>query len=69
MSPGPDGFNFHFIKSKWDIMKSDVCQVVKRFQIVRIIPNGCNASFITLVPKKQNRLGCDDYLWLVAYTR
>jgi len=56
---GSDGLNFHFIKSNWDIMKSHVCQAIKWFQRVGIIPKGCNASFIKLVPKNQKsiRLG------------
>jgi len=44
-SPGPDGFNFSFIKHNWCTVKADVCQAVTWFQTERKIPKGCNASF------------------------
>lgn len=45
---GPDGYNFHFIKSNWEIIKSDVIDTIKCFQNLGYISTGCNASFITL---------------------
>ena len=50
-SPGPDGFNFNFIKNCWDIMKSDIMEVMHFFHAPGSFPKGCNASFIALVPK------------------
>ena len=41
--------------------KADVCEAVRWFQREKKIPKGCNASFIALVPKKQNPLGVEDY--------
>lgn len=53
-SPGPDGFNFNFIKNNWQTMKQDIIQAVNCFQQLGEIPRGCNAPFITLIPKKNN---------------
>ena len=35
-SPGPDGFNFGFIKFCWDIIKGDVMSAVKVLQRVEV---------------------------------
>ncbi|GKV50005.1 hypothetical protein SLEP1_g56723 [Rubroshorea leprosula] len=31
-APGPDGFNFRFVKSKWDVIKADVVRFLQEFQ-------------------------------------
>ena len=51
--PGLDGFNF-FIKSNWEIIGKDVVRAILFFHSTGYLPRGCNASFITLVPKKAN---------------
>jgi len=53
-SPGPDGFNFGFIKSYWDILKEDVLLAVKDFAGNSSWPRGSNASFLCLIPKVEN---------------
>lgn len=50
-APGPDGFSFRFIKKYWAILESDIVKYVQEFFNTGILPNGCNASFITLIPK------------------
>jgi len=50
-SPGPDIFNFNFIKKCWDVLKTDLMEAAKFFQATGSFPKGCNASFIALVPK------------------
>jgi len=50
-SPGPDGFNFNFIQSCWDVIKSNVMATMNFFHVTGSFPKGCNASFIALVPK------------------
>jgi len=52
--PGPDGFNFFFIKSNCEIIRKDVVRAILFFQSSGYVPRGCNSSFITLVPKKAN---------------
>jgi len=58
-SPGPDGFNFNFIKYNWDTLKHDVMEAVKAFQETGCIPKGCNASFIALIPKVSDPTSLD----------
>jgi len=60
-SPGPDGFNFNFIKENWVVLKEEVVEAVKSFQELGCIPKGCNASFIALVPKVKDPLSLDQY--------
>lgn len=47
-SPGPNGFNFMFIKKFWLILRDDICRLVAEFHMFGKIAKGCNASFITL---------------------
>ena len=60
-APGPDGFTFKFIKTFWDILKADICAFVVAFFDKGYIPVGCNASFITLIPKIENPLLVNDF--------
>nr|GEU50733.1 RNA-directed DNA polymerase, eukaryota, reverse transcriptase zinc-binding domain protein [Tanacetum cinerariifolium] len=50
-SPGPDGFTLDFFKRFWSIVEEDVILAVKEFFSSGVIPNGCNSSFIALIPK------------------
>lgn len=60
-SPGPDGFNFNFIKPAWDVIKNDVYEIVKEFWSSSMLPAGCNTAFIVLIPKVDFPLGFKDY--------
>jgi len=60
-SPGPDGFNFCFIKFSWDILKEDVVSAVQKFAEGGSWSKGTNASFITLVPKVVNPQQLNDF--------
>jgi len=60
-SPNPDGFNFTFIKNSWGTLKQDIVEAVRWFQNTGSIPKGCNASFITLVPKVRDPVNLDQY--------
>lgn len=50
-SPGPDGFNFSFIKAAWEVIKEDIYSMVDFFWASRRLPKGCNNAFIALIPK------------------
>nr|GEW00533.1 putative reverse transcriptase domain-containing protein [Tanacetum cinerariifolium] len=50
-SPGPDGFTFEFFKKFWCIVGDDVSNAIKEFFRSSSFPNGCNPSFIALIPK------------------
>jgi hypothetical protein len=60
-TPGPDGFNGHFLKKCWHLVKDDFYRLCVDFFA------GCgnleciNDSFIALVPKKINPEGVNDY--------
>nr|GFB53591.1 transposon TX1 uncharacterized [Tanacetum cinerariifolium] len=61
-SPGPDGFNFKFLKRYWDVLKFDFFNYIKHFENTWSLANGCNASFIVMVPKKDVPCEIGDYL-------
>lgn len=60
-APGPDGFTFNFCKKYWDLIKIDVIRFVKDFELSGSIANGCNSSFISLIPKTKNPLSLKEY--------
>ena len=57
-SPGPDGVNFKFIKQFWQLLKPDILRFIDEFHVNGVFPRGCNASFITLIPKVADPLFC-----------
>ncbi|XP_071694439.1 uncharacterized protein [Rutidosis leptorrhynchoides] len=60
-SPGPDGFNLGFYKKYWGIIKSDLIEAINLFWEKGEFSKGCNASFVTLVPKKVDPIGLNDF--------
>lgn len=60
-APGPDGFNFHMIKSLWSTIAPDIQQFVQEFHTHGRLVKGINTYFIILVPKKKNPLSLEDY--------
>ncbi|GKV01589.1 hypothetical protein SLEP1_g14135 [Rubroshorea leprosula] len=50
-APGPDGFNFKFVKEMWGTLKEDVMGYVSDFHKHGKLVRGINSSFIVLVPK------------------
>ena len=60
-SPGPDSYNFYFLKNNWEVVGLDIIKVVFYLQEFGYIPRGCNASFITLVPKRESPFNLNDY--------
>lgn len=50
-APGPDGFNFQFVKSAWHIIKHEIYGIVREFQATAHLPSGCNTAYITLNSK------------------
>lgn len=58
---GSDGFSSYFVKKIWYVLKPDIMAYVNKFFRTEVIPNGCNASFITLIPKIQNPILVKDF--------
>ncbi|GJV89371.1 hypothetical protein Tco_1533309 [Tanacetum coccineum] len=60
-APGPDGFNFKYIKKFWDIFKDDLVKAVRLFWEKTELSRGCNESFVTLVPKVIDPIELKDF--------
>ncbi|GKE61391.1 hypothetical protein Tco_1511758 [Tanacetum coccineum] len=60
-SPSPDGFTFDFFKKYWELIETDLVGAINHFHKTRKIQKGCNASFITLIPKVNDPVFIKDY--------
>lgn len=60
-SSGPDGVTFTFVKKFWGIIKVDLMKALERFWDSKAISGGCNAAFLTLIPKNSNPVGLGEY--------
>ena len=59
--PGPDDFNFNFIKEFWGVLKPEFRRFVDEFHAHGSFPRGSNASFLTLIPKINHPQSFNDY--------
>ncbi|KAJ1397764.1 hypothetical protein SESBI_31556 [Sesbania bispinosa] len=53
-APGPDDFNGPFYKSHRDVIKGEVCVVVRRFFTDEVLHPEVNETVLAPVPKIQN---------------
>ncbi|MCH79506.1 LINE-1 reverse transcriptase like [Trifolium medium] len=60
-SPGPDGFNFSFIKAFWHLLKGEVRIMFDQFHGNACLPKGLLSYFITLIPKVPCPLHLGDF--------
>jgi hypothetical protein len=60
-SPGPDGFNFAFIKEFWDLLKGDVRVMFDQFHGNACLPKGMFSYFLTLIPKVSSPQALGDF--------
>lgn len=60
-SPGPDGFNFAFLKEAWCSLKAYLMQMMREFHEFGRLVKGIKPSFIVLIPKKEAALNLGDY--------
>lgn len=60
-SPGPNGFNFRFIKEGWDVIKGDIFRMMNEFHTNAKLVRGSNPSFIVLIPKKDEAFNLNDF--------
>ncbi|KAJ0768031.1 putative RNA-directed DNA polymerase [Helianthus annuus] len=60
-APGPDGFNFRFIKRFWHLFEGDFMKIFQHFYEYGTISKGVGSSFITLIPKVENPVGLGEY--------
>jgi hypothetical protein len=60
-APGPDGFNGHFLKSCWNIIKEDIYKLCFNFYDGSLDLTSINMGHITLIPKIPVPEGVNDY--------
>ncbi|KAJ0469537.1 putative RNA-directed DNA polymerase [Helianthus annuus] len=60
-APGPDGFNFRFIKHFWEFLEDDFLKMFEEFHETGVISKECSTSFITLIAKTKTPVGLKDY--------
>ncbi|MCH82386.1 LINE-1 reverse transcriptase like, partial [Trifolium medium] len=59
--PGPDGFNFAFIKEFWNLMKHEVRIFFDQFHGNDCFPKCLLSYFLTLIPKIKSPQGLGDF--------
>lgn len=59
--PGPDGFNFNFIRSCWEIISPKIMKFFEEFQRLAKLPKAVSASFLALIPKTKSPQGLNEY--------
>lgn len=69
-SLGPNGLNFKFVKTFWNVLKKDITIFMREFHRNGVLPWGCNASFITLIPNVENPQSLSEFrlISLVGFT-
>jgi hypothetical protein len=60
-SPGPDGFNFAFVKKFWYLLKGEVRIMFDQFHGNGILPKAMMAYFVALIPKINSPMELKDY--------
>ncbi|GKC59255.1 cysteine-rich receptor-like protein kinase, partial [Tanacetum coccineum] len=60
-APRPDGFNFNFIKTFWDVVKFDFWNCIRHFETTGNLKKGCNPPFTVLTPKKLDLIRFSDF--------
>ena len=58
---GPDGFTMAFFQKCWSVVEVDVMAVFKHFHKYSVFERSLNASFLTLIPKKNNAIDVKDF--------
>ncbi|CAJ2637341.1 unnamed protein product [Trifolium pratense] len=59
--PGPDGFNFNFMKAYSEIIKGDIVAFLHEFYSSTSLPKAITASFLALISKKDHPQTLSDY--------
>ncbi|GAU33092.1 hypothetical protein TSUD_259430 [Trifolium subterraneum] len=59
--PGPDGFNFAFLKTFWELLKGDLRIMFDQFHDNSCFPKSFLSYFVTLVPKVSSPCSISDF--------
>lgn len=60
-SLGPDGFNFSFFKSCWEVVEGDIVNFMNEFHGNVVLPRAITSSFIALIPKIDSPQSLGEY--------
>ena len=60
-APGLDGFTMAFFQKCWRVVKEGVMAVFAHFHRYSVFERSLNASFLTLIPKKNNAIDVKDF--------
>jgi hypothetical protein len=60
-SPGPDGYNYAFLKNSWDLIKGEIRIMFDQFHGIGILPKSLLSYFVTLIPKVNSPFGLSDF--------
>ena len=60
-APGPNGFTMAFFQKCWQVVESDVLVVFEEFYELCTFKKSFNATFLALIPKKQNARNVKDF--------
>ncbi|GJW42238.1 RNA-directed DNA polymerase, eukaryota [Tanacetum coccineum] len=60
-SPRPDGYSFEFFRKYWNLVGPEFCEAVEHFFETDSFSNGCNSSFIALIPKVTDAKFVNDF--------
>jgi hypothetical protein len=60
-SPGPDGFNFAFVKDFWYLIKDEVRMLFDQFHANEVVPKNMLAYFVALIPKVTSPISLKEF--------
>jgi hypothetical protein len=60
-SPGPDGFNFSFLKKFWELLKGDIRIMFDQFHGNSCLPKSFLSYFVTLIPKVSSPVSLSEF--------
>jgi hypothetical protein len=60
-SPGPDDFNFTFVKSFWSLVKAEVFDLFTQFHGSAKLPRSFSSYFVSLIPKINSPFSLGDF--------
>jgi hypothetical protein len=60
-SPGPDGFNFAFIKAMWNLIKGEIRILFDQFHGIETLPKSFSSYFVALIPKINSPFALGDF--------
>nr|XP_016510137.1 PREDICTED: uncharacterized protein LOC107827506 [Nicotiana tabacum] len=61
-APDPDGFSLAFFQLCWDTIKGELMETIEYFYVNGVFKRSINATFITIVPKKEGASCIRDYM-------